>query len=329
LYNRVEGIEKVAVKLSNMLPDVRIVYAHGQMSESELEKVMLAVINREYDVLVCTTIVETGLDIPNMNTMIIEDSDKFGLSQLYQLRGRVGRSSRLAYAYLFVKKNKILDEVAENRLKAIKEFTEFGSGIKIAMRDLEIRGAGNVLGKKQHGHMNQVGYEMYCKLLDSAIKGLKENKIVEEELPVTIELSVSSHIPSSYINDQKTRIEIYKIIASIESSDESFKIIDELIDRFGEPPVSVLNLIDSVLIRNIAKILKITDVSQKGNIVYFKLSNETPIDKIIKYISDNPIELYITGAKTPVLVYKPSNFNNKTIGKNILKILTKINNKGD
>ncbi len=330
LYNRVEGIEKVVAKLSNMLPDVRIIYAHGKMSESELENVMMAVLNREYDVLVCTTIVETGLDIPNMNTMIIEDSDKFGLSQLYQLRGRVGRSSRLAYAYLMVRKNKILDEVAEKRLKAIKEFTEFGSGIKIAMRDLEIRGAGNVLGKKQHGHMNQVGYEMYCKLLDAAIKGLKENKVIEEELPVTIELSVSSHIPSAYINDQKTRIEIYKIIASIESSEESYKIIDELIDRFGEPPISVINLIDSVLIRNNAKKLKIVDIAQKGNIVYFKLTKETPIANILKYISENRVELYITGAKTPVLVYKPIKYDPKIISKNVLKVLNEINNiKGD
>lgn len=326
LYNRVDGIENLTSKLSNMLPDVRVVYAHGQMSENELESVMMAVLNHEYDVLVCTTIVETGLDIPNMNTMIIEDADRFGLSQLYQLRGRVGRSSRLAYAYLFVKKNKVLDEIAEKRLKAIKEFTEFGSGIKIAMRDLEIRGAGSLLGKKQHGHINQVGYEMYCKLLDSAVKSLKENKEFVEELPITIELSVSSYIPSSYIEDSKTRIDVYKTIASIESVDESYKMIDELIDRFGEPPACVLNLIDSVLIRNCAKALKITDVSQKSETIYFKLSKETPADKVIKYITTNRVELYMTGSDTPVLVYKPEKYYAKTITKSILNILTEINN---
>ena len=228
--------------------------------------------------------------------------------------------------FIFVRKNKILDEIAEKRLKAIKEFTEFGSGIKIAMRDLEIRGAGSFLGKKQHGHINQVGYEMYCKLLDAAIKRLKENKEIEEEHPITIELSVSCHIPSSYIEDQLTRIEIYKTIASIENEDESFKIIDELIDRFGEPPVSVLNLIDSVLIRNVAKMLKIVDVAQKGEMIYFKLTNETPIQNVIKIISNNRAELYMTRAKVPILVYKPLKYEPKSISKNVLKILTEINN---
>jgi len=326
LYNRVEGIDRLAAKLSAMLPDIKVVYAHGKMSEKELENIMLDVLNREYDVLVCTTIVETGLDIPNMNTMIIEDSDKFGLSQLYQLRGRVGRSSRLAYAYLFVRKNKILDEVAEKRLKAIKEFTEFGSGIKIAMRDLEIRGAGSVLGKKQHGHMNQVGYDMYCKLLDAAVRTLKENKEILEEIPVSIDLSVSNFIPSSYIEDQRTRIDIYKAIASIENFDDKLKITEELIDRFGEPPKSVVNLIDSALIRNAAKMLKISDISQKGETIYFKLSPETPMDKIIKYTSSNRIELYLASATTPVLAYKPVKYSQQNICNNILKILTDIYN---
>jgi len=324
LYNRVDGIDVLAAKLSKLLPDVRIVYAHGKMSENELENVMLSVLNHEYDVLVCTTIVETGLDIPNMNTIIIEDADKFGLSQLYQLRGRVGRSSRLAYAYLMVKKNKVLDEIAEKRLKAIKEFTEFGSGIKIAMRDLEIRGAGSVLGKKQHGHINQVGYDMYCRLLENAIKSLKENKEIQEELPVTIELSVSCYIPSSYVEDQHTRIEVYKTIASIETPDESYKVIDELIDRFGEPPHSVINLIDSVLIRDYAKKLNIIDIAQKGETILFKLTNETPVKKFISYISDRRVELYLSGADSPVLVYKPEKYNSKLLTKNILKILTEI-----
>lgn len=326
LYNRVEGIERVAVRLSAMLPDARIIYAHGKMSEKELENVMLSVLNKEYDVLVCTTIVETGLDIPNMNTMIIEDADKFGLSQLYQLRGRVGRSSRLAYAYLMVRKNKILDEVAEKRLKAIKEFTEFGSGIKIAMRDLEIRGAGNVLGKRQHGHMNQVGYELYCKLLDTAVRRLKENKEIVEEIPVTIDLSVSNFIPSTYIEDQLTRMDVYKAIASIENFDESLKMIDELIDRFGEPPKSVINLIDSVLIRNSAKTLNITDISQKGEVFYFKLTKESPMDKIISYISNNRVEMYLTSTPEPLFVFKPQKLLASNICKDILRILTEISN---
>ncbi|MBQ2897451.1 MAG: transcription-repair coupling factor [Clostridia bacterium] len=326
LHNRVEGIERLAIKLSNLLPEARIVYAHGKMSEIELESVMASVINKEYDVLVCTTIIETGLDIPNMNTMIIEDADKFGLSQLYQLRGRVGRSSRMAFAYLFVKKNKILDEIAEKRLKAIKEFTEFGSGIKIAMRDLEIRGAGSVLGKKQHGHMNQVGYDLYCKLLDAAVRKLKNNKDVPEDIQVTIDLTVSNFIPAKYIEDQKTRVDIYKAIASIEVYEDSFKIIDELIDRFGDPPQSVLNLIDSALIRNAAKLLFITDISQKSDVIYFKLSQQTPIEKVINYVSENRIELYLSSVKTPLLVYKPKSLTQHNICKNILKILTDIYN---
>lgn len=326
LYNRVEGIERLAAKLSSMLPELRVVYAHGKMSEKELENVMGAVLNNEYDVLVCTTIVETGLDIPNMNTMIIEDADKFGLSQLYQLRGRVGRSSRLAYAYLLVKRNKILDEVAEKRLKAIKEFTEFGSGIKIAMRDLEIRGAGSVLGKRQHGHMNQVGYELYCKLLDSAVRKLKENEEFVEDISVTIDISVSGFVPSSYIEDQKTRVDVYKTIASIGSVDDSMKVIDELIDRFGDVPPSVLNLIDGALIRNVAKLLFITDVSQKGDVVYFKLTDKTPMDKVINCVSKNRVELYILGKDTPVLAYKPQKTSQKSISKSVLKILTDIYN---
>lgn len=324
LYNRVETIDSAVRKLQKMLPDVRFVVAHGKMTERELEKIMIDVMNKEYDVLVCTTIIETGLDIPNINTMIIEDSDRFGLSQLYQLRGRVGRSSRIAYCYLTVRKNKVLDETAERRLKAIKEYTEFGSGIKIAMRDLEIRGAGSVLGKSQHGHINQVGYDMYCKLLNDAVRSLKEGKETEEELPLTIDISVDSYIPSSYITDQITRIDVYKTIASIENNEDALSVTDELIDRFGDVPKSVLNLIDCALIRNMAEKLGIGDIVQKGASVVMRLTDRTDMESVMEYISENGKYCYLNSGKSISFIYNIPENNPYKVCKSLKNILTEI-----
>ena len=238
VYNRVEHIEEMASKIKRLVPDANIAVAHGRMTSKMLEDIILGFLNKEYDVLVCTTIIETGMDISNANTMIVYDADKMGLAQLYQLRGRVGRSSRQGYAYLMYEKDKVLSEIAEKRLKAIREFTEFGSGFKIAMRDLEIRGAGNILGSQQHGHMAVIGYDLYVKMLNDAIKKVKGEPIVED-IDVEIDLSVNAYIPDTYIPDELTKIEMYKKIASIENKEDMFEVEEELEDRFSDLPKSV------------------------------------------------------------------------------------------
>ncbi len=326
LHNRVENIESVAGKINKLVPEARIAVAHGKMSETELETIMLGVLNKEYDILICTTIIETGLDMPNINTIIIEDADKFGLSQLYQLRGRVGRSSRLAYAYLTVRRDKIIDEIAEKRLKAIKEFTEFGSGIKIAMRDLEIRGAGSVLGTRQHGHINQVGYELYCDLLKEAVDKIKNNSDPIEETPVSIDLSINCFIPESYITDRKTRIDVYKAIASITSEEEAKDMKNEIEDRFGKLPTAVDNLIESVIIKELAKKLSISDVVQKGEMVLFKLTPNTPMQKMFDFVAKDRVQYYFSNSKnTTTLIYKPTKMIKNQLLGNIKSMLETIN----
>ena len=219
-------------------------FAHGQMSERELEAVMFAFINGDIDVLVSTTIIETGLDISNVNTMIIHDSDRYGLSQLYQLRGRIGRSNRTAYAFLMYRRNTMLKETAEKRLSAIREYTDLGSGFKIAMRDLELRGAGNLLGAEQHGHMNAVGYDLYCKMLNEAVKHLKGEMEEEETFTTTMDLNVDAFIPASYISNEYQKLDVYKRIAAIESREEMEDMVEELTDRFGDIPKKVEKLLE-------------------------------------------------------------------------------------
>lgn len=261
VYNRVERIDEMASMIQRLVPDARVAVAHGRMTSKALENIILGFLNKEYNVLVCTTIIETGMDISNANTMIVYDADKMGLAQLYQLRGRVGRSSRQGYAYLMYEKDKVLSEIAEKRLKAIKEFTEFGSGFKIAMRDLEIRGAGNILGSQQHGHMVVIGYDLYVKMLNEAIKKVKGEPIVEE-LDVEIDLNVNAYIPDNYISDELTKIEMYKKIASIESKEDMEEVSDELVDRFSDTPKSVQTLLRIAYIKTLCKKLKIEKVRQ-------------------------------------------------------------------
>lgn len=271
IYNRVSDIADVASKLRALLPDATIAYAHGKMNERELEDIMYAFINGEIDVLVSTTIIETGIDIPNVNTIIIQNADRFGLSQLYQLRGRVGRSARAAYAFLLYKRDKLLSEEAQKRLKAIKEFTELGSGIKIAMRDLEIRGAGSVLGSVQHGHMQAVGYDMYCKLLNAAVKKLKGESLEYEEYETSIDVDIDAYIPSSYIKSEEQKLDIYKRIAAIEADEDMMDMQDELIDRFGELPQPVINLLTISQLRSRAHRAYIIDVHINRQEVKLKL----------------------------------------------------------
>lgn len=231
VFNRVKQIADVAAKIEELVPEANVAYAHGKMTESRLEKIMYGFINQEIDVLVSTTIIEIGLDISNVNTIIIHDADQLGLSQLYQLRGRVGRSNRSAYAFLMYKRDKMLKEVAEKRLAAIKEFTDLGSGFKIAMRDLEIRGAGNLLGQEQHGHMAAVGYDLYCKMLGEAVKKEKGG-MVEEHFDTTIDLDIDAYLPETYVVSEEQRLDLYKRIALIDSEEGRDEMLDELIDRF-------------------------------------------------------------------------------------------------
>lgn len=290
VYNRVEGIERIATKVQELVPDARVAVAHGRMTPKELENIIIDFLNKEYDVLVCTTIVETGMDISNANTMIIYDADKMGLAQLYQLRGRVGRSSRQGYAYLMYEKDKVLSEVAEKRLKAIKEFTEFGSGFKIAMRDLEIRGAGNILGSQQHGHMAVIGYDLYVKMLNDAIRKVKGEQI-EEELEVEIDLSVNAYIPDYYIDDELIKLEMYKKIACIENKDDLSEVQYELEDRFSDIPKPVETLLNIAYIKSMCKKLKIEKVRQvKNEIILSPLTRyktkETIGNKIVKELEE-------------------------------------------
>ena len=262
VYNRVDSIAEVTAQVQALVPDAVVAFAHGQMKESELEKILYEFINGEIDVLVATTIIETGIDIPNVNTMIIHDSDSMGLSQLYQLRGRVGRSNRNAYAFLMYRRNKVLKEVAEKRLEAIKEFTDLGSGFKIAMKDLEIRGAGNLLGKMQHGHMEAVGYDLYCKMLNEAVKHLKGIDL-KEEFQTTIDLDINAFIPAEYILNEFQKLDIYKRIAAIENEEECDDMRAELLDRFGTLPISVENLLQISLIRARSHRLYVEEIKGK------------------------------------------------------------------
>ena len=264
VFNRVAGIQDIAGRIAGMFPDAEVAFANGQMNERQLEQIMYRFINGEIDILVSTTIIETGMDISNVNTMIIHDADRFGLSQLYQLRGRIGRANRTAYAFLMYRKNKMLKEDAEKRLHAIREFSDLGSGMKIAMRDLEIRGAGNLLGAEQSGHMEDVGYDLYCKMLTEAVneaKGIEE----EDDFETSIDIKADAFIPQTYISNEKQRLEIYKKIAAVEDEAQRDEILEELIDRFSDPPKSVQNLLFIARLKAQAHRLYFTEIKQLGN----------------------------------------------------------------
>ena len=302
LYNKVEGIEKKANEVSKLVPEAKVGFAHGKMTGKELEQIMMDFIQKKIDVLVCTTILESGIDIPNANTIIVENADRLGLAQLYQIRGRVGRSDRQAYAYITYKREKLLSEVADKRLKAIKEFTEFGSGFKIAMRDLEIRGAGSLLGEIQHGHMEQVGYDTYCRLLDEVVKEMKGIEVKEEQ-DIQLDIDVSSYIPDNFIESNSQKIEIYQNIALCRTEEDIQNVIDEIIDRYGHMPEELENLIEIARIKNLCKEANVLKISQRKDkvVFYFDKSKFNPeiVDKLIKKYSSNirfstGVEPYIT-----------------------------------
>ena len=306
VYNRVNNIADMAAAIQNLVPEANVTYAHGQMKEQELERIMYDFINGEIDVLVSTTIIETGLDISNANTMIIHDSDQMGLSQLYQLRGRVGRSNRVAYAFFMYQKDKVLKEVAEKRLQAIREFTDLGSGFRIAMKDLEIRGAGNLLGKKQHGHMEAVGYDLYCKMLNEAVKNMKGIPTTLEDFNTLVDLDVDAFIPPSYIMNEIQKLDIYKRIASIENQAEADEMRGELLDRFGAVPKSVENLLRISLIRVQAHEIYVTEIKGKNEriLIYMKPDGNIDPAKIPQLLATFPKKLNFVAKGNPYFVYK-------------------------
>lgn len=275
IHNRIETIDRCVSKLQSLLPDARIGVAHGQIAENELSEIWRQLIDKEIDILVCTTLIETGVDVPNVNTLIIEDADRLGLSQLYQLRGRVGRSSRRAFAYFTFRRGKVLTEIASKRLNAIREFTQFGSGFRIALRDLEIRGAGSILSGKQHGHMEAVGYDMYIRLLNEAVAEQKGETLPSSPEDCLVDIAIDAYIPEKYIESLSQRIDAYRKIASIQNDEDSSDVLDELTDRYGKAPSAVLGLINIALMRNTASKLGITEITQRGEWLYFYIKSPT------------------------------------------------------
>ena len=325
VYNRVNDIADVAGHLQQLLPEANISFAHGQMRERELEDIMYDFINRDIDVLVSTTIIETGLDIPNANTMIIQDADRFGLSQLYQLRGRVGRSNRMAYAFLLYRRDKLLKEVAEKRLSAIREFTDLGSGIKIAMRDLEIRGAGNLLGEAQSGHMEAVGYDMYCKMLNEAVLKLK-GEGEEESFTTTIDLNIDAYIPDSYIKNEYQKLDIYKRIAAISNEEEMDDMMEELIDRFGDIPKKVQQLLHIAALKGLAHSAYVTAVEQKGADIRFTMYEKAKIDpqKIPGMLAGYGKDLVFRTEEPPYFLYRKLGKSGKDTGESVLDTVRRV-----
>lgn len=304
LYNKVQGIYRKAEWIKSQFPDAEVAVGHGKMNEDELEGIMYDMVNGSIDVLVCTTIIETGLDIPNANTIIIENADRMGLAQLYQLRGRVGRSNRTAYAYLTYRRDSILSDVASKRLRAAKEFTEFGSGFKIAMRDLEIRGAGNILGAEQHGHMESVGYDMYCKILQESVDEAQGTE-KKADMGVSIDININAYLPESYIENDNQRIDIYKKIAAIETENDKFEIEDELIDRYGDIPRFVQNIIDVSALKIKARECGIYEISQRGNSIELKFhENAINAKTIFALDTKYPKRMKISAAEKPAITFK-------------------------
>jgi transcription-repair coupling factor (superfamily II helicase) len=303
IHNRVETIARCAGKIKELLPEARIGIAHGKMEEDALSDIWRQLLDNEIDILVCTTLIETGVDVPNCNTLIIEDSDRFGLSQLYQLRGRVGRSSRRAFAYFTFRRGKNLTEIASKRLEAIREFTEFGSGFRIAMRDLEIRGAGSVLGANQHGHLESVGYDMYLQIL-SDVMAVQNGETPSRKNDCLVDLSIDAHIPESYIPALADRLDIYRKIAALTGETDALDLTDELIDRFGEPPRAILGLITVSLVRNRAAALGITEIAQRDKYMYFYITSAEP-EQIARCVAALPGRVTVNaGAERPFIAVK-------------------------
>ena len=323
VYNRVNNIDEVAAGLQRLLPNATVEYAHGQMGERQLETIMSGFINKEIDVLVSTTIIETGLDIPNVNTMIIQDAQLFGLSQLYQLRGRVGRSNRTAYAFLMYRRNSILKEEAEKRLKAIREFTDLGSGFKIAMRDLEIRGAGNLLGAEQSGHMESVGYDLYCKMLNEAVLTMKGEQQEVDTFTTSIDLSIDAYIPETYIKSESEKLSWYKRIATIETQEESEDMIEEMTDRYGDTPAPLIRLMDVALLREEAHQAWLFSIEQKGSKILFTMNPRAKVrvEEIDGFLKRYRNKMKIKLEANPVFVFESTGIPKKDLLAKVREII--------
>ena len=324
IFNNVENIQKKADDIARLVPEARVAYAHGRMTGKEIEDIMQEFIEKNTNVLVCTTILESGIDIPNANTIIVENADRMGLAQLYQIRGRVGRSSRQAYAYITYKKDKMLAEVADKRLKAIKEFTEFGSGFKIAMRDLEIRGAGSLLGEIQSGHLEQVGYDTYCNLLDEVVKEM-QGKEVEPDLDIQIDLNVTSYIPDEYISDSSQKIEIYQNIALCKNEQDIQNVVDEIIDRFGNMPGELENLLDIARIKYLAKPLYITKIASKKTAVVFTYDQKKFNVDIVKLVETYKNKVKFQPGVKPMITLNIGTTNERQILNDVMEFLKNQN----
>ena len=323
VYNRVNNIDEVAAGLQRLLPNATVEYAHGQMGERQLETIMSGFINKEIDVLVSTTIIETGLDIPNVNTMIIQDAQLFGLSQLYQLRGRVGRSNRTAYAFLMYRRNSILKEEAEKRLKAIREFTDLGSGFKIAMRDLEIRGAGNLLGAEQSGHMESVGYDLYCKMLNEAVLTMKGEQQEVDTFTTSIDLSIDAYIPETYIKSESEKLSWYKRIATIGTQEESEDMIEEMTDRYGDTPAPLIRLMDVALLREEAHQAWLLSIEQKGSKILFTMNPRAKVrvEEIDGFLKQYRNKMKIKPEANPVFVFESTGIPKKDLLAKVREII--------
>lgn len=326
VYNRVSDIEDMAARVQRIAPKVHVGYAHGQMRERQLENIMFSFINKEIDVLVSTTIIETGLDISNANTIIIHDAHRFGLSQLYQLRGRVGRSNRTAYAFLMYRRDTILKEEAEKRLKAIREFTDLGSGFKIAMRDLEIRGAGNLLGAEQSGHMEAVGYDLYCKMLNESVRQIKGEQRDEDTFQTSVELSLDAYIPAAYVPNESQKLELYKRISYIESQEEYEDMVEELTDRYGDVPGSLLRLMDVALLKAMAHEAWIMSIEQKGTQIFFTMNPQAKVrvEEIDAFLKEHHGKMRIKPAVHPIFFYDPGIVPKKELMRLVKDVIYKI-----
>ena len=323
IFNNVGDIQRKADEISRLVPESKVSYAHGRMPGKQIEEIMQDFVEHKSNVLVCTTILESGIDIPNANTIIVENADRMGLAQLYQIRGRVGRSDKQAYAYITYKRDKLLSEVADKRLKAIKEFTEFGSGFKIAMRDLEIRGAGSLLGEIQSGHLEQVGYDTYCNLLDEVVKEMKGIQ-VKPERDIQIDLNVTSYIPDEYISDSNQKIEIYQDIALCKNEEDIQNIIDEIIDRFGNMPNELENLIDIARIKYLAKDLQISKITSKNLSVLFSFEDSKFEYDVIKMVKDYGDMLKFSAGIKPMITLKIGTKNEIKVLSDVTEFLKKI-----
>ena len=325
LYNRVQSIERFYERLRRLVPEARVAIGHGQMREHALEDVMLDFYEGKYDVLLCTTIIEAGLDVPRANTLIVIDADRFGLAQLYQIRGRVGRSNRLAYAYLTVQPGKVLSENADKRLAAIREFTEFGAGFRIAMRDLEIRGAGNILGPEQHGHLATVGYDMYCKLIEETLQEV-QGVHTPSELATRVDLNVDAFLPEDYIHDERQRMEMYKRIAAIATQADREDIVDELLDRFGEPPAVVDALLDIAQLRALANRVGASQVLYRKGALTLRLDDRYIPDPmaLLQAMTDTDKRLSLSAQKPTALLLKEPRLQERDMLREGVKVLKQL-----